>query len=170
MANFLVTQPDASSACARKGRLSPSQRKYACPSLLLAYPGHKVFCTDVCGREAGRLRLKVKLMYLNDSSRVKMRVPDSQADYPICWAKTGRHLLLHRPLERWRGSGVGRGDVSVFLKLIWRGRVYRCVGSLDAPAPIRVFRALSPSKQEVAKIVGECMKLEPHGVGRERPA
>ena len=67
---------------ARKGRLLPSQRKYACPSLLLPYPGHNVFCTDVCGREAGRLRLKVKLMYLNDSSRVKMRVPDSQTAGP----------------------------------------------------------------------------------------
>ena len=49
---------------------------------LLPYPGHKVFCTDVCWREAGRLRLEVKLMYLNDSSRVKMRVPDSQTAGP----------------------------------------------------------------------------------------
>ena len=68
MANFLVTQPGRLVGVrARKGRLLPSQRKYACPSLLLPYPGHNVICTDVCGREAGRLRLKVKLMYLKDS-------------------------------------------------------------------------------------------------------
>jgi hypothetical protein len=55
------------------------------------------------------------------------------------------------------GRGVGRGDVSVFLKWIWRGRVYRCVGSLDAPAPVRVFRALRPVRvvRPLARLSGD---------------
>ena len=67
--------------------------------------------------------------------------------------------LLAAPgqLERWRGSGVGRGDVSLFLKWIWRGRVYRCVGRLDAPAAVRVFRALRPVQvvRSLARLNGD---------------
>jgi hypothetical protein len=64
---------------------------------------------------------------------------------------------LHRPLERWRGSGVGRGDVSLFLKWIWCGRVYRRVVSCHAPAAVRVFRALRPVQvvRSLARLSGD---------------
>jgi hypothetical protein len=55
------------------------------------------------------------------------------------------------------GAALDEGDVSLFLKWIWRGRVYRRVVSCHAPAAVRVFRALRPVQvvRSLARLSGD---------------